>query len=75
MSTKNDIICPVIRMFKKYREKNNYTQEELSEKIDISTRSLQRINPSFKTFRKLINILNITDTDIAYIVKHELINI
>ena len=67
-------------MFKEYREKNNYTQEELSEKIDISTRSLQRIenkknNPSFKTFRKLINILNITDTDIAYIVKHELIDI
>ena len=44
-------------MFKSYREKMNYTQEELSEMIDISTRSLQRIengenNPSIKTFRK-----------------------
>jgi len=25
-------------MFKEYREKNNYTQEELSEKLEISTR-------------------------------------
>ena len=38
----------------------NYTQEELSEILDISTRSLQRIenkenNPSLKTFRKLDN--------------------
>ena len=56
----------------------NYTQEELSEILDISTRSLQRIenkenNPSLKTFRKLIKTLNISDKDIAYIVKHELI--
>jgi len=56
----------------------NYTQEELSEIIDISTRSLQRIengenNPSIKTFRKLIKTLNISDKDIAYIVKNELI--
>lgn len=66
-------------MFKEYREKNNYTQEELSEKLDVSTRTLQRIenkenNPSIKTFRKLISILNITDSDIAYIVKNELID-
>jgi len=37
---------------------------------------LQRIenkenNPSVRTFRKLINILNITDKDIAHIVKNE----
>ena len=56
----------------------NYTQEELSEILDISTRSLQRIenkenNPSLKTFRKLIKTLNISDKDIAYIVKNELI--
>lgn len=66
-------------MFKKYREKYNYTQEELSEKLGISTRTLQRIenkenNPSVKTFRKLINILHINDDDIAYIVKNELID-
>ena len=66
-------------MFKEYREKNNYTQEQLSEKLEISTRTLQRIenrenNPSVKTFKKLINILNISDNDIAYIVKNELID-
>ena len=57
----------------------NYTQEELSELLDISTRSLQRIenkenNPSLKTFRKLIKTLNISDKDIAYIVKNELVD-
>ncbi len=66
-------------MFKEYREKYNYTQEQLSEKLEISTRTLQRIenrenNPSIKTFKKLINILNISDSDIAYIVKNELID-
>jgi transcriptional regulator with XRE-family HTH domain len=65
-------------MLKTYRERYNYTQEELSEKLDISTRTLQRIenkenNPSVKTFRKLINTLNISDEDIAYIVKNELL--
>ena len=65
-------------MFKKYREENNYTQEELAEIIEISFRQLQRIenkesNPSVKTFRKLIKVLKITDKDIANIVKNELI--
>ena len=65
-------------MFKTYRERNNLTQEELSEKLEISTRTLQRIenkenNPSVKTFRKLINTLKINDNDIAYIVKNELV--
>ena len=66
-------------MFKEYREKNNYTKEQLSEKLEISTRTLQRIenrenNPSIKTLKKLINILNISDSDIAYIIKNELID-
>jgi len=66
-------------MFKEYREKKGYTQEQLSEMIDISTRMLQRIenkenNPSVKTFRKLIVALNISDKDIVHIVKHELLN-
>lgn len=65
-------------MFKKYREENNYTQEELAEIIEISFRQLQRIenkesNPSVKTFRKLIKVLKITDKDIANIIKNELI--
>lgn len=65
-------------MFKKYREENNYTQEELAKIIEISLRQLQRIenkesNPSVKTFRKLIKVLKITDKDIANIVKNELI--
>ena len=66
-------------MFKKYREINNYTQEELSELVGVSTRTLQRIenkenNPSVITFKKLIDVLNIKDEDIAFIVKNELID-
>lgn len=66
-------------MFEKYRKKRNYTQEELAELIDVSTRTIQRIekkdtNPSVITFRKLINILKISDEDIVHIVKYELID-
>lgn len=65
-------------MIKEYREKNEYTQEQLSEIIGIAPRTLQRIenkenNPSVKTFRKLIKVLKINDKDIAYIVKNELL--
>ena len=65
-------------MFKEYREKHKYTQEQLAELIEVSARTIQRIenkevNPNIKNFRKLINVLKITDEDIAYIVKNELI--
>lgn len=66
-------------MFKEYREKKGYTQEELAEIVDVSTRTIQRIenketNPKIKTFRKLINVLKINNDDIAYIVKFELLD-
>ena len=66
------------KMFKEYREKHKYTQEQLAELIEVSARTIQRIenkevNPNIKNFRKLINVLKITDEDIAYIVKNELI--
>lgn len=65
-------------MFKKYRELKGYTQEELAEIIEVNPRTIQRIenketNPKIKTFRKLIKILQISDEDISYIIKHELI--
>lgn len=65
-------------MFREYREKHNYTQEQLAELIEVSTRTIQRIenneaNPSIKSFRKLIKTLKISDEDIAKIVKFELI--
>lgn len=65
-------------MFKRYRELKGYTQEELAEIIEVNPRTIQRIenketNPKIKTFRKLIKILQISDEDINYIIKHELI--
>lgn len=65
-------------MFKRYRELKGYTQEELAEIIEVNPRTIQRIenketNPKIKTFRKLIKILQISDKDISYIIKHELI--
>ncbi len=65
-------------MFKRYRELKGYTQEELAEIIEVNPRTIQRIenketNPKIKTFRKLIKILQISDEDISYIIKHELI--
>ena len=66
-------------MIKSYREKRNYSQEELAELIEVSTRTIQRIenkeyNPSIKTLKKLINILKINDNDIAYLIKNELLD-
>ena len=56
-------------MFKKYRIKNNLTQEELAEKLDITWRQMQRIEtgkslPSLHTLKKLVSILNISDKDL-----------
>ena len=75
---KSDIICLGEKMFKEYREKRNFTQEELAELIDVSTRTIQRIenketNPKIKTLRKLIHILKIKDEDIIKIIKYELL--
>lgn len=61
-------------MFKKYRIINKYTQENLAEILQISTRHLQRIEkgenePSLELFRKLIKVLKIEDKDIIKFIK------
>ena len=61
-------------MIKKYRLLNNLTQEQLAEKLEISTRQLQRLEkgsnvPSFLTLQKLVLILHIEDHDLAEYVR------
>ena len=56
-------------MIKENRIKKGYTQEQLTELIDISWRQLQRIeknenNTKISTLKKIIRILNIPDEDI-----------
>ena len=63
-------------MIKKYRLLNNLTQEQLAEKLEISTRQLQRLEkgsnvPSFLTLQKLVLILHIEDHDLAEYVKYQ----
>lgn len=65
-------------MIKKYRLLRNYSQEELSELLEISTRHLQRIenlesNPSIELFQKIVLLLQIKDKDIAKIIKEEIV--
>lgn len=62
-------------MIKEYRKKYQLTQEELAEKLEISTRQLQRLEkgtdvPSFKTLQKIVLILNINDKDIANYIRN-----
>ena len=61
-------------MFKKYRIINNYTQENLAEILQISTRHLQRIEkeenePSLELLRKFIKVLKIEDKDIIKFIR------
>lgn len=61
-------------MFKEYRMKLKITQEELAERSDLNTRTVQRIEndeeiPKFETIIKLINVLGISDKDILKLVK------
>lgn len=75
---KNDIICLgdiMGEIIRNYRIKRNYTQEELAEIIDISTRQLQRIEngesiTKIKTLKKVINVLKIEDKDIIAMIKN-----
>ena len=65
----NDIIVMEVVMFKEYRMKLKITQEELAERSDLNTRTVQRIEndeeiPKIETFAKLINVLGISDKDI-----------
>lgn len=61
-------------MVKEYRIKNNFTQEQLAEMIDISPRQLQRIEKNesqtkIETIRKIISVLNIPDSEILRYLK------
>ncbi len=61
-------------MIKEYRIKNNYTQEQLAEIINISPRQLQRIEKNedktkIETIRKIIRVLNIPDEEILKYIK------
>ena len=61
-------------MIKEYRIKNNYTQEQLAEIINISPRQLQRIEKDedktkIETIRKIIRVLNIPDDEILKYIK------
>lgn len=61
-------------MIKEYRRKMNYTQEQLAEIIDISTRQLQRIEVDedrtrIATIRKLIKVLQIPDEEVLKYIK------
>ena len=65
-------------MIKEYRILRRYSQEELSEILEISPRHLQRIenkesNPSIELFKKIVFVLQIKDKDIAKIIKEELV--
>ena len=56
-------------MIREYRRKKNYTQEELAEMVDISTRQLQRIElnedkTKIATIKKIIEVLEIPDSEI-----------
>lgn len=61
-------------MIKEYRIKNNYTQEQLAEIINISPRQLQRIEKNedktkIETIKKIIKVLNIPDEEILKYIK------
>ena len=61
-------------MIREYRIMRNITQEELAELLNITPRQVQRIEngqsrPSLKTLKLIIKILEISDEDIAKLIK------
>lgn len=63
-------------MIKEYRKKMHYTQEQLSEIINISTRQLQRIEldeekTKIVTMKKLIKVLQIPDNEIIKYMRNQ----
>lgn len=61
-------------IIRNYRTKRKYTQEELAEILEISTRQLQRIEngesiTKISTLKKVINVLKIEDKDILKMLK------
>ena len=56
-------------MIREYRLKKNLTQEQLAEKLDISSRHLQRLEyeedkTTVKTLKKIIEVLDIPNDEI-----------
>lgn len=63
-------------IYKKYRTLKGLSQEELAEKMFLSSRQIQRIengesNPSFETFKQIVELLDISDYDIIKIIKEK----
>ena len=61
-------------MIREYRLKMGLTQEQLAEKLDISTRHLQRIETNICSTKiemliKIIQVLKIEDKDILKMLK------
>lgn len=61
-------------MIREYRLKNNLTQEQLAEKLDISSRHLQRLEyeedkTTVKTLKKIVRVLNIPNDEILNYIK------
>ena len=61
-------------MIKENRNKMKLSQEQLAEKINISTRQLQRIEKAAEktkltTLKKIINVLEISDEEIIDFMK------
>ena len=61
-------------MIKEYRLKMGLTQEQLAEKLDISTRHLQRIEANIcstklEMLMKIIDVLKIEDKDVLKMLK------
>ncbi|MBO5412701.1 MAG: helix-turn-helix transcriptional regulator [Clostridia bacterium] len=56
-------------MIREYRLKKNLTQEQLAEKLDISSRHLQRLEyeedrTTVKTLKKIVKVLDIPNDEI-----------
>lgn len=63
-------------MIKEYRLKMGLTQEQLAEKLDISTRHLQRIEANICSTKiemliKIIQVLKIEDNDVLKMLKNK----
>lgn len=61
-------------MFKEYRKKLKLTQEDLADKSNLNTRTVQRIEnneeiPNIETLAKLVYALEISDKDLVEYIK------
>lgn len=59
------------KTIKFFREKNNLTQQELAEKIDISDKHMSKIErgiylPSLTNFIKLLSVLNVSISEFGF---------